>query len=1220
LYRLVVLALSLTLHILANNLIEVTVPNDRWTLIGVPGGFVEGASSIDFSSDATDGSTDWQQQTASDGNTTAIGIGPNHTDNNNTEYNSSIDTISFKIEDNSTVEDVSLNVNIKGRNYSSTAPTRYMYISADGNSTTNIKIGYQAHYEGETFEFIIKKVDGTTGAYEGTFNSGYSSSDPYGSSTKPLTVKGSSSDKRYLGILTTLDMNLSNNPGKPDQNGSINGYSYTLTSGGGNREELNTTEGDYLRVWRRDSTNNYWESFHSNGSNNDFDTFVPGGAYWVKLHDANRETNSTGFLFGDGEINSTTFTVTTELGSDKNTSLFSGHSLLNSGWNMLSFGDSMIRNSGTGLLVDCNGSASSETFRVADGTGREELTVTLSGGTPVEVAKSINSAVYDNIIEGNVSRSFNLRAFTVGTTDHTCRVALISTKRFRVYDGSGDSFGAVTTLGGDNPYDLTTNSYIAVSDLATTGIRSRFGEYALVVSPNGNGYGDTNDPIDSASVNKGKIEISQNPVIDSTSGTAVSLAVADINSSMSTPISTIEGISYIDKVSLLDVDLNENNDSLLIVSKTGPFYVRDHTFSRAYYVDEGHSTGYSVSVDDGNGTITEEALGTTPITASSIATEINANGTVNSYAKAVSNGSYLYLVTDTADHRRFDLKDSPTRDIFKPVTSSDSRNLGAITSVYSLYNLGTADINSSGEYTSIDKLTSDLTYIPVRTPDFSSSSTSPMALLKSAGYQTIFLLGAVTNSSGSSWHFVDTTKDIDEWFNEIDDYSLFSTDAEKGYWVYLQSDSSSMSMTTPTLSKTFSHHFNNDSDNNDSTQNLSVTNSIYTATITVPDVSQSSEAENLDVVATIDGNSYQLQSGDGNEYKMEFSSYEIPALSESNHTITVRASDDVGNSAENSTLSIDLEKPANPFVRFIDGKHIVVASSSSDVHSFRIYSGRIEDNSTESNLVTTINSGNYKDFSGLSVNINYSTNVEVNSTNISRKTPYVTFPSNTNATSILGKSGTPVTQDSYYYYTYNICKDISSIETLNSGWRMIAIDGDGDLNNSLSSDISMFHDDNNESGFFYNFYKDSSILFSKGDNSVIDSSPRLYDSNCEYSEDKNSSENNGVILVSTNSSDTNISVAYKSAYGNIDTSNIPTGTTLYFNGSAVAKIQFDKGAYVSSENGGTTYSLFVDINNSGIYRTTFDDLNQTDNNGSTYLELNTTKVNILGQTIDKTLL
>jgi hypothetical protein len=1290
------LFLFLIFSLYGNNLVEITLPNDQWKLIGVPGPFYEGSGSSDS---FTSG---WYR---SKDTTTTNFVALSDASYTVTTCDTSSHVSCFSLFSNSTIEQINFASDVNNSDIDLTLPRRYMFLDLDDDGNIDVKISYQADLEGEAFEIEMIEVDASDGTiYEGTYNSAYGYENP-----ATLSAKSGTSTTYSLTIREILDMNFSNNPGHSGQSGDI------LDFESGDVDTLVSGSGDYVKIFKLNSSAGYWKIFDSryDDSYNDFTEFTPGYGYWVYLHDDTEDTTKHGFILGDGNITADSYTS------------------LDDGWNMLSFPDGFLRYSGTGLRLEINGSftATTKEFLLTDEVGQEKLYIKVydvddDNDTTIDsydLAVSVNMAIASAIEEGNVSKDFNIRAIPTGTDSF---VVFLSDKKFRIYEkdrgGNNDEFFSnSTTIGDNNPYDLSSSTYSAITNLDENGIASRYGEYSLVVAIPNDGSENLTGLLEDPTTDAGKIQINSNNILDFHS-----------HDDMSDLDTEFEVDDDIDSDFKLDIDFNDNIDSYLIANTSSPFYIKDYTFVKTYRVDDRtYSSATTIYLFDGNETYNSISISTAENTPSEIASQVDRTSNFNAY----SSGNYIYVYTTNANYRNFDLLDSSDDDIFTRVnSSSNALSKGAIKEVYSLSDLGRADVNksvfkltiytphggieasdelnisidenitntkgshvsalysdtnatalcetvatrintyseksvyaecnssdansstltltgyfseagykcndaetdnnlsvnglswatcngfgaykyySSWDFASIggvpqpETLTDDLTYKPIYSPDFPGGD-SVLQYVRSNNCIVEKLLTAVDDGDSSiSWKYLDLTVDAEDWFEGFYDHDIFSTEEERGYFTYLDCSQANSMTLEASLDLEFRQNYNSDDDSDDGN------NSTYEMVQNFPygtlyvEVTND-EGENTEVIATIQGEDYKLLEGNS-AYSLEISMENLPTLYMADSTITITAYDEKGQTATD-TVELNLSSPGKPKYRFFDdGGHLFLGSTSSDVASFNIYSGYVDNrypvpSSSGSNYVNTITEENdHKTCSTAYCEVylgNSSNELEFNSlgtyTYVYDTSYDISDYADDSFGQIEGDDGNVT-----YFLSYNICADAPDFDTNNSGWLVTAVDGDGDVENSRVSDIKNLPD-------WYPIYYNASILEALT-NSTTDLTPRVYDTDCEYDNSSELTTDNGVILELNTSGDTNVTLAYdtvsSASINQAPPSQIATAYISYGDNN-ISQIQFYSYKYVYSLNSdlGSEKTLLVELNDTAIYQITFDDLYDASEDSNQTLEI-----------------
>ena len=250
------------------------------------------------------------------------------------------------------------------------------------------------------------------------------------------------------------------------------------------------------------------------------------------------------------------------------------------------------------------------------------------------------------------------------------------------------------------------------------------------------------------------------------------------------------------------------------------------------------------------------------------------------------------------------------------------------------------------------QLTSDLKYNAIYTPDYATDG--PLYTLKDLGYTAkAIITGTANMSSGDiAWDNIDLTKSPTEWFAN-QDYNLFSIDGKAGYWVYLDNniDTNSISIDNVTIHPSYTYQFNNDK----------TTNNRVGATIQMTVHGLPTDTTPVNVYANVGGSKVELTtSGTNGIYSGTLSSYEVNGLSAGNlYDITVSVADGTGYKKDNISIgSIDFEKPTAPTVTLGTGLNTALSSTSSDATGFYIYDvtsgGSIPEENTNSSSTKVV--------------------------------------------------------------------------------------------------------------------------------------------------------------------------------------------------------------------------------------------------------------------------
>jgi len=452
----------------------------------------------------------------------------------------------------------------------------------------------------------------------------------------------------------------------------------------------------------------------------------------------------------------------------------------------------------------------------------------------------------------------------------------------------------------------------------------------------------------------------------------------------------------------------------------------------------------------------------------------------------------------------------------------------------------------------IDSITSDLKYNKVYAGAVTTDIDSAVPMIQKVSGKKVRKILSTNEklSDGSiSWNFIDLTKSSDKWFNAQDQYSLFSFDKTKGYWVYLEEEDvpAFKGDLNLTVDLQYDHKFTNDTNDSTSKYNYTTTNVVRKGTITV-DISDIADSSAIDRAVAKVGNHKITLAQSGNTYTADFSEYELGSLGDKNTTdinVTFFTTDSF---TKTISLAMDNSAPTRPVMNPITADLTSVTFTSSADVVLNIYSGDINDSSPASG----------------------GTLIETN----------VTFP-------------------------YNLCAAATNFSTNLGSYRVIAIDKDSatskDYPNNIDynrvSDIG-YLDENNYSSVIYPIYKNASIL--KTTSNSTDSIPKDFDSSCETLSTANASDH-GVELIGIDGIG-DVIVAFEkntSLFATIGASALRT-VTLDVNGSDVAKLRFDGDHY---QFAGQKFLMFY---KGAIYSTGWNDLNNSDGGTAYFTDSNIT--------------
>ena len=441
------------------------------------------------------------------------------------------------------------------------------------------------------------------------------------------------------------------------------------------------------RLYSYDAESETWGTYdtaNTVGTNN-FNELVKGKGYWGKL-DTN--TSSTTSAAEAGVVlQSASLTAADYLTAG-----------LSEGWNLLAFDDSNteIKKASTGMILTVSFTAD-DNITIIDSSGNHEIDMTFVAAdmaTIPAVAKHINSVIDEKKLKGDLPYTFDLKAFPADTSG--AKLALISNKRFTVKEKDGAPITAASTLAGKGLWDIANDADAAIgADLTTTGLRSKYGEYSMIVDPLTGG--------ETASTLASKATVNVNVYNTATSGayhaTDTRVAIEGTNTDARDKFDAVTGITATE----INLDINGTMGQVLLASAE-PFYVRDNTFSRVFrYAQPATPTVGTLKISSYGTTVTP--IGDQTITAEALATNAaSAINTANTASELIGAGSpsgeasTIVFVVDHDKASEFFIAETVGDHLTYGTTSSEMAQ-GAISGVYSIGALAkkglkhTVDIN-----------------------------------------------------------------------------------------------------------------------------------------------------------------------------------------------------------------------------------------------------------------------------------------------------------------------------------------------------------------------------------------------------------------------------------------------------------------------------------------------------------------------------------------------
>ena len=532
--------------------------------------------------------------------------------------------------------------------YLETDPIRTIYIDtaipADG--APNFAFSYKASLEGKRLEYSV----GGGATYYITIDSVHTHSFPAPGNVISGDDEVSGTDVDSLTETNSLvDYDFANNPPLAANWVPAN---------------RNVIGGEDLRVYTYDAAESKWNIFDTRNTSgtNDYTKLVAGKGYWAKLDDGDNNpavsTNEAGFVLGTPNLSTTNY----------------ANAGLSEGWNFIAFDAKKpsIRNSTTGMILTTS-TTNAGVFTITDSSGNHTLEITGAGPNEsnIIVSKRINNAVEDAKLKGNMPDTFELRAYP---SSLALQVILISNKKFTVKD-TGAELGIASSLTGNPLYNPSTNLvYGGVADVDSTGVMSKYGEYALIVQPLIGASPASARGLDDVTMYvKGATDSTNNAIVLPNLANTVADTVAALsdNEDLSNAGGTQLGL-----VTAIDLGIDGGAEEILMAS-VEPFYIRDRTFSRVF----------TYGAQGANGTIKIEGAGLDDVAsiaidqdgASLVAADIDGTA-VSADDDGAGN---IVIITDDKDASKFRVLES-TADNLQVSSATPDLSLGAVKAVYSL--------------------------------------------------------------------------------------------------------------------------------------------------------------------------------------------------------------------------------------------------------------------------------------------------------------------------------------------------------------------------------------------------------------------------------------------------------------------------------------------------------------------------------------------------------
>ena len=822
-------------------------------------------------------------------------------------------------------------VYIKGsfKVFDPTSPKSTMYIKSKSTTNPVAKITYQSNMEGTD---IFIKFDNVDDANFYT-NIKLDSSKTYDNALVIDGLENNSSSASStlavseINITNAYDENLSDNDRSTFPGDNFN----TTTSLTSKYADTNIT------IFKYDTTegSGSWKLYDSrnSASQNDFDSFVAGNGYWVKVEKSSSEPS--GFIFATGDISDSTWN--------------SVYGDLINGWNLLSFNDEILRYSPNGIFISLTDLNSNSGLRITDAYGSDSFDLIAEAcDTEKNASAYINFQVVRSDQDGK--SNFSLRAYPAQSYDGTTSgIVIIGSHRFEV-----NASNAKSLAGADLKIDPTNNQYYP-----------QYGEYMLGVVPNEAIYGlDSNGvPI------YAKIQgFSSNTVNDSEVDLSTVTNIVDVATKINQSLQNIKDKNA--TAYLIDTDWDDKNETILMVVDK-KFGIQESSYYKLFkqvdygtkvYV-EGNTTGTLAPLVDVNATFSQTVTG--------IYNAYNVNG-----VKAYATNSADKVMILISKNRAVDIKENGAKNVLTDLkidyNDGNDTKKGAFTIVYDasdLYNISVNYDNNDTYDTSrnigqkvstykITNLTDNLSHQTYWTRDFPSDlgAIQKMAQLSNKRVKAIYTAAKTPN--GMRWVSLDATKSPATWFDSNDTQTLLWTEKERGYWVLLDDYTApTISHTVNSATPTVTTHF----DNNVSTiGGVSTTYNYIRKDVSV-NVSgiDSRYVDSEYTYASISGISYPLINNGGTRI-LSIDSYAMAiSQSTSDKSVDLFTYDGLGGKGSTSSvINVGIVQPSAPQIAW-DTTTGELTIANTDFAQWQIHEGNISDINPANSKKVTPTATNY---------------------------------------------------------------------------------------------------------------------------------------------------------------------------------------------------------------------------------------------------------------------
>ncbi|MDR1451503.1 MAG: hypothetical protein LBI57_04115 [Helicobacteraceae bacterium] len=887
-----------------------------------------------------------------------------------------------------------------GKDYGASLITLYA-VSPYSNGAPDVMIVFAANLLNRDFKISFKNglsdkwdfAGAGDKVYSGKFNYNATYDSPLrigaGLYEIPPTSSSAGSQNNYRSFANTIDLNVSDNIA--ENFGELNNSNFQAFEGNFTAYEYDAAQG----LWKVGVINDAKAGGYgtqtisgigesgSVGSTNkvdgsvtgDFRRWTSGYGYWVRIWD-DANVSSPGFKGGQPGI----------LANSEISGAGDYSSVIKNGWNLLSFPDGVLRYTASGFKI-----SAATNLQVVSPFGDHNATLT---GVAASDCNNFNKLVAASNARTGAANALEVSCFNGGGAAY-----LISSKPFYIV-------GATVT----NVQSLAGYQYLAADLIDINGtsgnpdaLRTRLGEYALLAEINQD-YNTSSVALPTAKSLGLGVPSWYNVDPEDANGSDF----ADINASFVNYLTSaaLPTPSY-DAVKRAQASLLDSNSTtagpLVLLAANNRFYIRDNVAVRIFKLNEVNGSVLSIDfdgashVDTAGNSVNPLVLANGAINCTTIATYVsNIQSDVKAPCYDADTNNTVAFYSDA--WRNFDVKEiNASRQLLveRYITSNEKNGsaYGAIKRVIQPSQLfGSFDAAADGF--TLGGLP-NLTYTSVWAEDFPNGGA--LYHISGNGFKPEMILTGVTsdgtfaaNSAGSiGWKALDVTRDPADWFNSANDFELFWTEKERGYWVYVQSGyTNPVTVSGVNLNDTsvVTKHFNNrESVGLNELQVFNWLDGYVSASVGGLTRPNYTSGETYVVRARLDGDYLPLVAtggvvGSSATFSAYLNDFEVGSLRPTGpRDLNVTATDGLGGGAT-SGVQIVYVQPATPEVN-ISGSTLT-ATSNAYANAIALFAGHVSDenNGAGERRATAAATAGVGTIDLSSANIDYPTKVDINAT------------------------------------------------------------------------------------------------------------------------------------------------------------------------------------------------------------------------------------------------